>query len=531
VAGLVRSIYGAVNDSIKVPQGGKKTIKVKLTVTPENKSGGFINNGLTDSLNLNDGSSPQPLPPQLSSVLLDCKNNNLSANNTMGNTQGSPSSAKLTRNNVNVTIEENSVMNRESRSGSGRRGGCGFLDKPKFNSVRLPNSGGHSNYCKCSRNFCPEVFRDCGVASPLRNRKKWRERPCSLKRPDLLDLLQANMEKNNVSPCCRHISQVDSHANSNSCSHHHSHNNQNPLITTSDPSVPLPLFANENFWKQKLADITQQMSNNNSSSNNNYLPHRCHHSKGHNVVTNNHSHSHHHNSHQCKKTGGGGGHHRSRSHDLSQNVFRCHYVHHSSSDPSPPTPVCCSSSNPPGPHHHHHQQMNINPNLMNPESCTDLHGGCVLASHHHNHHQLSPRSKNTNVLQNANNSGGIGTTNASPHQIKHRNREQEHARAMAQVISWLERENIGGKEGNNMKLRFASPKRRESPSSGSNNEEKILHQVHQHQEEHKEEQKAVTPPESTGSPSTVKKHEHHHVHEHIHHHYHHHFPKETPIIV
>jgi naked cuticle len=79
---------------------------------------------------------------------------------------------------------------------------------------------------------------------------------------------------------------------------------------------------------------------------------------------------------------------------------------------------------------------------------------------------------------------------------------------MAQVINWLERENIGEKN-----FVSASPKKIMNPCSNL-----ILQQ--------QQDGRPVS-----ASPPLLKKHEHHHHHEHIHHHYHHHFSKETPIIV
>jgi hypothetical protein len=138
--------------------------------------------------------------------------------------------------------------------------------------------------------------------------------------------------------------------------------------------------------------------------------------------------------------------------------------------PSPPTQIptsqqCCNNMN----------QVNNADN--NHEDCVEIQHqqGCIINQH--------LRNKNTNI-----------TNSASPHQLKHRNREYEHARAMAQVISWLERENIGGD-----KKFCSSPKRK---SHNPNNP-----QVENKKSEH-----------------------HHVVHEHFHHHYHH-YAKETPIIV
>ena len=95
------------------------------------------------------------------------------------------------------------------------------------------------------------------------------------------------------------------------------------------------------------------------------------------------------------------------------------------------------------------------------------------------------------------------------HQLKHRNREQEHARAMAQVISWLQRDIIGTEKNFQAPAAALFVAKATVPT-------------------------AVRPPSPPKTVETllstpsknVKKHEHHHVH----HHYLH-YAKETPIIV
>lgn len=92
---------------------------------------------------------------------------------------------------------------------------------------------------------------------------------------------------------------------------------------------------------------------------------------------------------------------------------------------------------------------------------------------------------------------------SSPHHLRHRNRQEDQARAMAQVVRWLEQE-------------FSPPnekKGKPKANSWSNNTG--------------EKRSSSTNTTTTGS--GVERHEHHHVHEHIHHHYHHY--QEKPIVV
>lgn len=113
---------------------------------------------------------------------------------------------------------------------------------------------------------------------------------------------------------------------------------------------------------------------------------------------------------------------------------------------------------------------------------------------------------------------------SSPHHLKHRNREQDQARAMEQVVRWLEQEfssslntteklNAKNAAANETKTPHISPPRNvkqpcsQTPGSPKRDET----------------------PNSPSASSSVERHEHHHVHEHIHHHYHHY--QETPVLV
>lgn len=95
----------------------------------------------------------------------------------------------------------------------------------------------------------------------------------------------------------------------------------------------------------------------------------------------------------------------------------------------------------------------------------------------------------------------LGNT-SSPHYLRHRNRQEDQARAMAQVVRWLEQE---------FSSNFYTNEQNHKTEHRSNSYEKQTNNA-------------------TPSPSSsVERHEHHHVHEHIHHHYHHY--QETPIVV
>lgn len=88
----------------------------------------------------------------------------------------------------------------------------------------------------------------------------------------------------------------------------------------------------------------------------------------------------------------------------------------------------------------------------------------------------------------------------SPHHLKHRNRKEDQARAMAQVVRWLEKE-----VSTNISIRAKLEKRHNTKSKTHIPEKKTSGHS-----------KANSP-----CAKHVQKHEHHHVHKHIHHHYHH----------
>lgn len=88
------------------------------------------------------------------------------------------------------------------------------------------------------------------------------------------------------------------------------------------------------------------------------------------------------------------------------------------------------------------------------------------------------------------------------HELKHRHRELEQARAKQQVIRWLEQE-------------FASPFKYSNKSKINN--------LNNFKTTSKEEVKAKN------RLCSNDKRQHHHIHEHVHHHYHHY--TESPIVV
>ncbi|XP_075217666.1 NKD inhibitor of WNT signaling pathway naked cuticle isoform X2 [Lycorma delicatula] len=118
--------------------------------------------------------------------------------------------------------------------------------------------------------------------------------------------------------------------------------------------------------------------------------------------------------------------------------------------------------------------------------------GSPLTNHNLWRGHCTPRKRGPEISQD------LPRPSTSPHHLKHRHREQEQARAMAQVVRWLEQE-------------FSPPRQ----------------QTHQ--------QSHTPPPPPPPQPSqhtqhhTKTRHEHHHIHEYIHHHYHHY--QDTSVVV
>lgn len=199
------------------------------------------------------------------------------------------------------------------------------------------------------------------------------------------------------------------------------------------------------------------------------------------------------------------GHHRSRSHDLSHaaNSFQYHLLD-TSIEPHHRSYI--EGGTPHGYHHaklgHHARSKsreaeygNLEQHRMPPYRQQELKFPPIVLGH-----------------------------SSSPHHLKHRNREQDQARAMKQVVRWLEQEfssSLNTTEKLNAK-NSASNETKTPPKTPSRN-------VKQPNSQMPESPKRDETPNSPSASSSVERHEHHHVHEHIHHHYHHY--QDTPVVV
>lgn len=107
---------------------------------------------------------------------------------------------------------------------------------------------------------------------------------------------------------------------------------------------------------------------------------------------------------------------------------------------------------------------------------------------------------------------------SSPHYEKHRTREHDQARAMAQVVKWLEQEFSLNKTSSDLGVTTTTTT---TTNKVRNDHVKIVSGT----------PSADKPGENNpaGNSSSGSAIEHHHVHEHIHHHYHHY--QDAPVLV
>ncbi|XP_047481666.1 protein naked cuticle homolog 1-like [Penaeus chinensis] len=310
-------------------------------------------------------------------------------------------------------------------------------------------------------------------------RRKTRRRSTSLQRHELLQIIQANMEKNNLyyTPLHRRRDHLHHH------DHHHSRRRRrHGCGCEHSGSPPDPAEVKARLLEPECP---------------------CRH-------THFHNHTHGPSAAAPSTAGPCRRHNRSHSHDLSHDsphVFRYHLLD-KTFQPLPPSNTPDQPPSPPAPHHAHPGPPH-HPHYHHPRH------------HHHHHrsrsfdagdtHRSSPRGRSARSSrgqqQQASESPQLkqeqqpalsarleheGGGEVSPHHTKHRHREADHARAMAQVVAWLERGSL-----------LDSPTSTASPDTGGSGGIGV------------------------GGGGACKE-QLHHVHQHIHHHYHHYSEKQPP---
>ncbi|XP_068246124.1 LOW QUALITY PROTEIN: protein naked cuticle homolog 1 [Palaemon carinicauda] len=400
IAGLVRTIYDAVGSSLSLPPSGSRTIRVKLTVAPENRRG---KNYTTQGHDQHQHQDQDDLQQHMQQDLGDMRK------------------------------DEEIIDPCEHSSGRSHR------------------------------------------------RRKTRRRSTSLQRHELLQIIQANMEKNNLYYTPFHRRHDHHHHHDH---HHNRRRRRHACSCDHSGSPPDPAEVKARLLEPDCP---------------------CRH-------THYHSHTHGHPNNPANTSGVGScrRHNRSHSHDLSHDsphVFRCHLLDKTfqplppsntpDQPPSPPAGRNSSSHHPqyqphhPRHYHYHHRSRSFDGG--------DTHGSSPRgrsARVSRNHQNGSSQVANTQQAQTQHTKQEflIGTE-MSPHHTKHRHREADHARAMAQVVAWLERGSLLDSSG--------SPTTPESGGSAGEG----------------------------GNSGGACREQTHHVHQHIHHHYHHYTEKPPPLLI
>ncbi|XP_071445490.1 protein naked cuticle [Hetaerina americana] len=529
ITGLVTTIYETLGSTIRLPHNGSKTIKVKLTVSPEKTAadGGDV-----------AGDNPRPEAAQ-----------------------------HRFKRDLNVTIRE-----RRRRVGPAPDGGrCQETPPAAAETVIVEAEGGEVDGCGhvayrklagggcCRMGLPPEVtpllplLRRSGGG----RRRRREQRSGSLQRQELLQIIQANMEKNNLS------FQTSSRKQCNQDSHYHLDHQQHN--GTSNEASPRSKHRSGNHRQQSARQRRpHQLGNPSQLSNcggrNQYLDLAGHdpcpmvlhqgcrtldHSNS--VCPQQHNHplaphnTHHHNQQLspavgCNKfpptaigrgvgrseRGCGGGRGRScpapcplRA-SAPQQQQHHHYPRSRSHDLSRPFPYHCLEQDEGAPPHaggespithaRHHQQgsprgRQQHRRATSPKCAEDG----PLLNHHGTNKQgaegekvgAGPPTPATHVV-------APPPPSASSHHLKHRNREEDQARAMAQVVRWLEEGHFLPPPPSTVKVE-PSPCLDHPPLPAAPGEQR------------------------TGGKRVAGRREYRHIHEHIHHHYHHY--QETAAII
>lgn len=439
IAGLVTTIYEAIGSSVKVPHYGSKTIKVKLTVSPEKQTpeNSKPHDANIKNSNIRYKKDINVTIRQDSNAKNECYNaNNKTSRHhcckrVQKRRQKHTCCKKETENEDNLISDECSDVYSRLSSASTSEDECenDLISDQEQTSQKVKQK----RYTKKnnSRYTIPTSFLK-DIYKQQRNftkNKKERNRSSSLQRKELLEIIQANMEKNNLSfqTIGKQCAQQDNSESKpvESTKHHHRHK-----TTTKTDSTFNSCINNTQFY----VDLS-------SLQNATHLPTAYKYDK------------------------------------LIDAVIGV-----------------SNRRNNQGKHNKKHNK--INSDCDNPVEYQVINEDVVKAPSNLKRSNDSANKKNAKKAQ------GVTGHTSSPHYLKHRNRQEDQARAMAQVVRWLEQEFSSN-------LTMKNKWERVNQHNGFSSEK-----------------------DNTNCPNTnknVERHEHHHVHEHIHHHYHHY--QETPFIV
>ncbi|KDR00757.1 Naked cuticle-like protein [Zootermopsis nevadensis] len=554
IAGLVTTIYDTLGSSIKVPHYGSKTIKVKLTVSPDQRKKDVA----------------QDAVPAGGDNMPNNNNNNVKCSGTCPGSggqsthQGSSNHRVKFKRDLNVTIRESHMPRRLHR-----RRRCGGGDNVPVSEDKYANSCSSSCRSGVSENnddgaadiseddnddeLAPEdmpVNRELGsqhstpkagqgsgrphtrryqqhtparyrhqhgvycpgetnTAQLLRQRNK--KRSSSLQREELLQIIQANMEKNNLSFQTSRKQCGDRGGPGDRHSHYRHRQKTQQHEDGVAARVQLHCVANVGDYSSFTQDPRSncyldlagfEPTRTFGKSQHCHYDQDCHYDKllG-DVVCASSKHASMGYHQPCRTRG----HHRSRSHDLSHtaNSFQYHLLN-PSNEPNHRSYMGSGT-----PHAYHHARL-----INHARSKSHETEYANLEQHRMPAYRQQERKFPPIVLGHS----------SSPHHLRHRNREQDQARAMKQVVRWLEQEfssSLNTTETLNAKNAATNETKTPPETPSRNAKQPYSHTTGS--------PKRDETPMSPSAASSVERHEHHHVHEHIHHHYHHY--QETPVLV
>ncbi|XP_008200263.1 uncharacterized protein nkd [Tribolium castaneum] len=439
IAGLVTTIYEALGSSVKVPHYGSKTIKVKLTVSPDQRK--HVSATIINQKDNNEEKTQETSIRYKRDLNVTIRQG-INEKRKHGRRQSKPKTPNKKHQCCNKHEEEdqeNPFVSDDSSDACSRISGNLTSDEEEGECSDNERHKPKKHQKKCHRSTSPRYtipnlfIKDANICNENNCSKKTpKKRSGSLQRQELLEIIQANMDKNNLGfqTPRKHSNHVSTQTRQ--LEGPHKSQSKSPKVSPS----PLQYLAN-------IVDPTHFYVDLASLQNTTQLPQtHCQYDKLIDAVMCVSNKKISLNKQKCRK-------HRVRN-DLAD--IRYQFLQY--------------------PMTNDENKLN-KPNKRTPKK------------------SVSDVKKSPHVV--------TGHT-SSPHHLRHKNRQEDQARAMAQVVRWLEQE-------------FSSNLNTKEKAKGNHF--------------HSTKEKTTSAPSSPGS--GVERHEHHHVHEHIHHHYHHY--QETPLVV
>lgn len=527
ITGLVSTIYETLGASITVPHYGSKTIKVKLTVSPDKRHSGskgatatyantatYVNGGVAGA-----AAAEQSTPPTRVRFKRDL-NVTIQERRPVRRTTRRASSASVRRRPsaaasaaaaataaaaAAAAAAQREREHSEDRDvvhscGSSCRGSEGSGDEDEGDDYE-DDGEGHRRLSPAS--VAAAAATAATVATAAANVANGagangcqsphaKKRSSSMQRQELLQIIQANMEKNNL---CFQTAKKSCAEKTGLEERRHSHSGVHPHHRRQKQKAPPPISLSASASPQRIYDYATtpyyvnlaDKGDAGDADTYRYVVCTPKHQPTYLNVP-------------CRERG----HNRSRSHDLTTNTHSHAHQHNHSHSHNPAAPL-------------------FRYTLLQEDTTSSVQAFNLRPSRSPAINRRAARLPPT----------AVGHT-SSPHHLKHRNREQDQARAMAQVVQWLEQEfsaslntrtsagvqdvliNAKAHRRSKSAAFTSAPEAPSAPSSAPNINTNAN----------------SSRPDEDPSPSGpgVKQHEHHHVHEHIHHHYHH-YQDTSPVLV